>query len=111
MQTWIYNILQMFMHVSSMLHRMSLNQNERWGETLKAVGRAAKSKGTRQQMKQIAHSFLSNREVSAQEAVYRALSLPLIRSSRIVIFVNTDLPEKRCKIFKPISKIKELDDG
>ena len=80
------------------------------GDVLKSVSKTCEPQGPKQMMKMVSKKFLSHREVSAQEAVYRVLSLPLIRGSRQVIFVPTDLPENRTKLLKPLKIIKELDD-
>ena len=64
----------------------------------------------RQQLRKIGTKFLASREVSAQEAVYRVLSLPLSSSSREVIHVSTDPPSERLHLLKPMSFIKTLDD-
>ena len=48
--------------------------------------------------------------LSAQEAVYRLLSLPLSRSSREIVFVPTDMPDNRTKLFKPMKLIEQLED-
>lgn len=47
----------------------------------------------RDQVKFIGNKFLNNVEVSAQEAVFTLLQMPLHKSSRDVIFVNTSSPE------------------
>ena len=54
--------------------------------------------------------FLTNREVSAQEAVYRVLSMPLRSCSRSVVFINTDNKESRDAILLPFSQLQKLDD-
>jgi hypothetical protein len=43
----------------------------------------------------IGNKFLNNVEVSAQEAVFTLLQIPLHKASRDVIFVNTSSPEKK----------------
>ena len=48
----------------------------------------------KQQVRMIG-KFLNNVEVSAQEAVYLLLQLPLKRCSRQVIFLNTNEPGER----------------
>ncbi|WAR27346.1 hypothetical protein MAR_013050 [Mya arenaria] len=48
----------------------------------------------------VLRSSLTHREVSAQEAVYRVLSIPLTQGSREVLFVATDMPEDRTRLFK-----------
>ena len=49
-------------------------------------------------------------EISAQEAVYIVLPLPMRKISRQVIFVNTAPPEDRVKLLKPMTEIEEMDD-
>ena len=56
----------------------------------------------------IGNKFLNNIELSAQEAVYILLQLPLKRSSREVVFVNTNPPEERVYLLK--SNIDQLPD-
>ena len=62
----------------------------------------------KQQVRIIGNKFLINVEMSAQEAVYLALQLPLKRSSRQVVFVNTSPPEERVYLLK--SNIDQLPD-
>ena len=80
------------------------------GDVLKAVSDSAQHLGPKTAMKSVAKKFLSHREVSAQEAVYRVLSLPLTKSSRQVIFIPTNLPENRTRLFKPLRVIETMDD-
>ena len=47
----------------------------------------------RRQVQSIGHTFLTHVEISAQEAVYLVLQIPLYKSSRDVIFVNTSSPD------------------
>ena len=54
--------------------------------------------------------FLSHREVSAQEVVYHLLSIPLKKSSRQTIFVNTSMPETQVHILKPKRGLEDLPD-
>ena len=49
----------------------------------------------KQRVRIIGNKFLNNVEVSAQEAVYLLLQLPLKKSSRQVIFINTS-PSAEC---------------
>ena len=61
-------------------------------------------------MRSVAKKFLTHREVSAQEAVYRLLSLPLTQGSREIVFLHTDFPENRTRLFKPMSVIQSMDN-
>jgi len=54
----------------------------------------------KQQVRIISNKFVNNVEVSAQEAVYQLLQMPLKRSSRQVIFLNTSPPEERVYLLK-----------
>jgi hypothetical protein len=79
------------------------------GDLLKqAAAEVSQTDDIRKQMRKLGNVFVTHREVSSQEAVYRALSLPLKRSSRQVIFVNSNLSEDRIRILKPPQKLKEL---
>lgn len=64
----------------------------------------------KQQVRDIGNKFLNNVEISAQEAVYIVLQLPMRKSSRQVVFVNTSPPEDRVKLLKSFSDIKEMED-
>ncbi|XP_053407909.1 uncharacterized protein LOC128559625 [Mercenaria mercenaria] len=62
----------------------------------------------KQQLRCIGNVFLTNVEIGAQEAVYLLLQMPLRRSSRSVVFVNTNPPEDRVALIKPYQKLKEM---
>ena len=64
----------------------------------------------KQQVRDICNQFLNAVEISAQEAVYIVLQLPMRKSSREVIFINTTSPEERVQLLKPMNEIEELDD-
>ena len=81
------------------------------GELLKHAAEQCKEDDSiRQQMKTLGNVFLTHREVSGQEAAYRALSLNLKKSSRQVVFVNTSMAKDRVRILKPKSQLKDLPD-
>ena len=61
-------------------------------------------------MRDIGNKFLNNVKISAQEAVYIALQLPMRKSSRQVVFINTSPPEGRVQLLKPLQEIKDLED-
>ena len=64
----------------------------------------------RQQLRAVGNKFLNAVEISAQEACYILLQLCMRKSSRQVIFVNTNLPEERVFLLKPQSVIENMDD-
>lgn len=62
----------------------------------------------RQQVRKVGNTFLTHVEVGAQEACYLVLQMPLRRSSRDVVFVDTNAEEDRVVLMKPMSILKEL---
>ena len=76
-----------------------------------ACNEARKENSTvKQQARDIGNKFLNNVEISAQEAVYIVLQLPMRKSSRQVVFVNTSPLENRVHLLKPLQEISEIDD-
>ena len=65
----------------------------------------------KQQVRDIGNKFLNSVEISAQEAVYVVLQLPMRKASRSVIFINTSPPVERVELLKPLSKIENMEDG
>ena len=62
-------------------------------------------------IKKIAIAFLSFRQCSAQEAVYKLLpELWLRKIFPAVSFANTNLPEKRYRMCKSLDDLEELPD-
>lgn len=87
-----------------------LKQERTISDTLKRVSMESADQGVRKQLRKVGSVFLNTREVSAQEVVYRLLSIPLKQFSRKVIFVNTSPREQRVSMLKPIAQIKTLED-
>ena len=52
------------------------------GELLKQVAAEARTNELKTQLRKVGAAFLTHREVSAQEAVYRILSLPMKQLSK-----------------------------
>ena len=103
---FITNVYACVMYVASYISK----PEKTLGDVLKGVGASTQHLGAKASMKSIAKKFLTHREVSAQEAVYRLMSLPLSKGSREVVFIATDLPENRTRLMKPIKIIKNLED-
>ena len=61
-------------------------------------------------VRHIGNKFLNAVEISAQEAVYLVLQMPLRRSSRDFEFINTSGPDERTFLVKSMDKIKDLPD-
>ena len=64
----------------------------------------------RQQVRHISNKFLNHIEVSAQEAVYLLMQLPLCHSSRSVIFVNTGPKGERVGMLKKLEALEQMKD-
>ena len=64
----------------------------------------------KQQVRDIGNKFLNSVEISAQEAVYIILQLPMCKSSQEVIFVNTSPPGERVELLQPMSETEEMED-
>jgi len=67
-------------------------------------------KDIRNRVRHIGNKFLNAVEISAQEAVYLVLQMPLRRASRDFQFINTSNPEERIFLLKTMDKIKDLPD-
>ena len=66
---------------------------------------------TRNALQKIGATFLSCREVSAQECVFRCLpELWLRKTFPGVIFINTDIPENRVRMVKSLKDLQLLDE-
>ena len=72
----------------SKLLREALNELKKGNNTVK------------EHLRVIANKFLNSSEISAQEAVYHILSIPLSTSSRSTVFINTNKPENRISMVK-----------
>ena len=68
------------------------------GELLKRVANETRTEDLKTQLKKVGSAFLTHREVSAQEAVYRILPLPMKRMSRTVLFIDTN-PKKTESVY------------
>ena len=79
-------------------------------ELLKQVGRESRSEDITKQLKQLRSAFLHNREVSAQEAAYRLLLIPMKQLSRSVVFLNTNAAKERINVLKPLEDLKMMND-
>jgi hypothetical protein len=63
----------------------------------------------RHQVRHIGNKFLNSVEIGAQEAAYLLLQLPVTRSSRSVLFINTSPPEERTFLLKPKEALEQMD--
>ena len=103
---YVVNAYACVMYIASYV----LKAEKGMGELLKQATREMEQGNTRQQLNKLGSVFLTNCEVSAQEAVYRVLSIPLCRCSQTVVFINTDNKESRDALLLPFSQLQKLDD-
>ena len=75
-------------------------------EACKAARESAKD--IKEQVRHIGNVFLTNVEIGAQEAVYLILQMPLRRSSRSVVFINTNQLSDRVALLKPYNTLKNM---
>ena len=64
----------------------------------------------KKQVRHIGNVFSNCVEVSAQEAVYLDLQIPLTKCTRDIVFINTSVPEERIFLLKPKAALDELPD-
>ena len=69
------------------------------------------NKDISQKVRHIGNKFLNAVEISAQEAAYLVLQMPMRRSTREFQFINTSHPDERAFLLKKLDKIKELPDN
>ncbi|CAF3475451.1 unnamed protein product [Rotaria socialis] len=62
----------------------------------------------REEMKKLTGTFFNHRQVSVQEAIYRATGMPLTYSSRKVLFIPSH--SNSCRFLKPQHILKQMDD-
>ena len=78
-------------------------------KVLQSINDDGKDLSKMQLLNKLASALDKHREVSIQEATYRLLGLPMIKSSVIVKYVNTCHPDKRDGLLK--GNLEELEDG
>ena len=78
------------------------------GELMKRVAAEARIDELKSQLRKVGSAFLTHREVSAQEAVYSLLSLPMKQLSRSVVFVDTN---ERIAVLKDNASLSQLEDN
>ena len=69
------------------------------------------NKNTVNKARHIGNKFLNAVEISAQEAVYLVLQIPLRRSSREFQFINISNPDERTFLSKSMDRIQEFPDN
>ncbi|XP_070548510.1 uncharacterized protein [Ptychodera flava] len=60
------------------------------------------------QVRHIGNKFLNNVEISAQEAAYIILQMPLTKATRQVVFINTSPPDERTFLLKSKTTLENM---
>ena len=102
---YVLNAYACVMYVASYI----MKTERAMGELLKRVAAEARTEELKVRMRKVGSAFLTHREVSAQEAVYRILSLPMKQLSRSVVFVDTNQKHERIAVLKNKNVLNELD--
>ena len=101
---FVLNAYACVMYVASYIMKTERSM----GELLKRV---ATDDELKVQLRKVGSAFLTHRELSAQEAVYRLLSIPMKHLSRSVVFVNTNPKNERIAVLKSNESLSQLDDS
>ena len=80
------------------------------GLVLQAVSKEMSNLAISKQMSKVADAFANSRAVSAQEAVYRLLGLPLYQSNFKTVWIPTGYPERRVRILKSQTQLASMED-
>ena len=101
---YVLNAYACVMYVASYV----MKTEKSMGELLKHVAVEARTDELKMQMRKSGSTFLTHREVSAQETVYRILSLPMKQLSRSVVCVDTNPKQERIAVLKDSNALKDL---
>ena len=88
---YVLNAYTCVMYVASYI----MKTEKSMGELLKRVAAEARTHELKSQLRKVGSAFLTHREVSAQEAVYRRLSLPMKQLTRSIVFIDTIIQRMR----------------
>ena len=102
---FVLNAYACVMYVASYI----MKTDRAMGVLLKQVAAEVRTDELRAQLHKIGSAFLDHREVSAQEAAYRVLSMPMKQLSRSVVFVDTNAKKERIAVLKSNDMLKQLD--
>ena len=104
---FVLNAYACVMYVASYIMKTERSM----GELLKHVAAESRTDKLKMQLRKVGSAFLTHRELSAQEAVYRLLSIPMKQLSRSVVFVNTNPKHERIAVLKSNESLIQLDDS
>ena len=98
-QTWIF-VLDIYMYACAIYIVSYISKAQKGMSELLRTACAEAREGNasiKQQVRDIGNTFLNSVEISAQEAVYIVLQLPMRKPSRQVIFIPTSPTVKTTK--------------
>ena len=104
---FVLNAYACIMYVASYIMKTERSM----GELLKRVATEDRTDELKCQLTKVGSAFLTHREVSAQEAVYRILSLPMKQLSRSVVFVDTNPKKERIAVLKDSASLTQLEEN
>ncbi|RWS10742.1 uncharacterized protein B4U79_00026 [Dinothrombium tinctorium] len=106
----IQSILDPYACVQYVLNYISKSERGMSSLLRDAVDEVKKGNYTiRERLRFIGNKFINCSEVSAQEAVYHILSIPMSNASKSVIFINTSPFEKRERLVMSSEELRKLD--
>ena len=73
------------------------------------ISKLPENGSARKRLSKIGNILLTHRLISAQEAAFRLLNLPMIYSSRETIFISSYPPQEQFQVLKPKLVLKDLD--
>ena len=103
---YVLNAYACVMYVASYIMKAERSM----GDLLKRVACESRTDELKTQLRKVGAAFLTHREVSAQEAAYRILSLPMKQLSRSVVFVDTNTKNERISVLKNTQELEQLED-
>ena len=104
---YVLNAYACVMYVASYI----MKTERLMGELIKRVAYESRSDELLKQLRQVGSVFLTHREVSAQEAAYCILSIPMKQLSRSVVFVDKNPKNERIAVLKNSQALEQLDDS
>ena len=103
---FVLNAYACVMYVASYM----MKTEKAMGVLLKQVATEFRTEELKTQLRKVGSAFLTHREVSAQEAAYRILSIPMKQLSRSVVYVDTNPKHERIAVLKDKTTLDQLDN-
>ena len=103
---FVLNAYACVMYVASYM----MKTEKAMGVLLKQVATEFRTEELKTQLRKVGSAFLTHREVSAQEAAYRILSIPMKQLSRSVVYVDTNPKHERIAVLKDKTTLDKLDN-